>query len=97
VARSTIARAHVRVRTAAHRRAGTAPRDDDAVGAQARERFAHGRARRREAFGERMLGQEPVAFLELAFHDAVQDVAVDPVGQTRRFPLVHVRANGLSE
>ena len=38
--------AHIRVGPARDRGARTVPRDDDAVRAQARQRFAHGRAAR---------------------------------------------------
>ncbi len=83
--------AHIRVRPARHRGTRTVPRHDDPVRPQARERFAHGRPRRRKAFGQRMLGRQPLTLLVLAFKNAIEDVAVDLVGQARRFALVHQR------
>lgn len=76
--------AHIRIGPASDRGSRTAPRNDDAVGAQTSERFAHGRARSGEAIRERMLRHEPVALLEVALHDAVEDLAVDAVGETGR-------------
>ncbi|MGF6469577.1 hypothetical protein QFZ89_004800 [Paraburkholderia youngii] len=72
--------AHVRVGAPRDGRARAVPRRDDAVGPQSRERFAHGRPGRGKTLRQRMLGRQPLAFLVLAFEDAVENVAVDLVG-----------------